>query len=713
MQKLDYKVVASARRPSLQAPTEFTPLMRLWVLRILVLLGGQQKFIGESGFSRAVIATAVGLAGPEADEEDDSFSPRAARKALLALHTKAEAARKPGKLPPFLQANLDCFGDLVGLDKSSRQILAFMLLMKNDPVLNEAVGTLGSLSTIRAFHALSVILGLSDIQVREALASNAPLSRSGLVVVDRDANYPLEAKFNLLSTKLADVMISSESDPLDLLKDTVRQSRPGTLQPVDYTHLGPSYPLLQSYMQAALEAGRIGANVLIHGEPGTGKSELARLMARELGCTLMEIATEDEDGDPVGGERRLRAFRAAQAIFANRPALLLFDEIEDVFNDASPYSGQRSTGQARKGWINRTLEENPVPAFWLTNSVDCLDPAFVRRFDMVLKVPVPAKSHRKAIIMKAGEGLLDPGTIERLSGVEAISPAVVARAASVTRAVQGRIKGADDSSIMERLIDGTLQAQGHAPLARSKAQALPGTYDPALINTRADLLGILEGLKASGSGRICLYGPPGTGKTAYGRWLAQQLNQPLIVKRTSDLLSMYVGGSEKALAEAFAQAEDEKAVLLIDEVDSFLQDRRGAQRSWELTQVNEMLTQMEAYDGIFIATTNLAAGMDKAALRRFDIKAEFGFLQADQAWALLCRHCAAAGVANPSPATRRRIALLDRLTPGDFAVVERRQRFGRFTDAGQWVAALEAECELKDDSARPIGFASHHAAGAA
>lgn len=61
----------------------------------------------------------------------------------------------------------------------------------------------------------------------------------------------------------------------------------------------------------------------------------------------MEIATEDEDGDPVAGERRLRAFRTAQAIFAGRPALILFDEIEDVFNNASPFSGHRSTGQSR------------------------------------------------------------------------------------------------------------------------------------------------------------------------------------------------------------------------------------------------------------------------------------------------------------------------------------------------------------------------------
>lgn len=55
-------------------------------------------------------------------------------------------------------------------------------------------------------------------------------------------------------------------------------------------------------------------------------------------------------------------------------------------------------------------------------------------------------------------------------------------------------------------------------------------------------------------------------------------------------------------------------------------------RSWEVTQVNEMLTQMEAFEGVFIASTNLVKNLDAAAMRRFDVKMEFKPLKPDQAW---------------------------------------------------------------------------------
>ncbi|GMV68846.1 MAG: hypothetical protein AMXMBFR76_12850 [Pseudomonadota bacterium] len=207
-----------------------------------------------------------------------------------------------------------------------------------------------------------------------------------------------------------------------------------------------------------------------------------------------------------------------------------------------------------------------------------------------------------------------------------------------------------------------------------------------------------------GLGRLCLYGPPGTGKTAYGHWLAQQMAVPLLIRRASDLMSPWVGENEKNIARAFRQAEQDGALLLIDEVDSFLADRRRAQRGWEVSLVNEMLTQMESFAGVFIASTNLMDGMDQAALRRFDLKVKFDYLRPEQGWTMLCRYCVRLHLAAPSPDLRPKMDRLERLTPGDFAVVARQHRFRPLQSPATLVAALEAECALKEGQKGSIGF---------
>ncbi|KAK0330843.1 hypothetical protein LTR94_031247, partial [Friedmanniomyces endolithicus] len=169
-------------------------------------------------------------------------------------------------------------------------------------------------------------------------------------------------------------------------------------------------------------------------------------------------------------------------------------------------------------------------------------------------------------------------------------------------------------------------------------------------------------------------------------------------------MSKWVGESEKAIAAAFRQAEREGALLMIDEVDSFLRDRDGARHSWEVTRVNEMLTRMESFGGVFIASTNLMGDIDPAALRRFDLKIRFDYLEPDQAALLLARQCAGLGVAPPLPADLGRVRRLARLTPGDFAALARRHRFTPFTDAAGLVAALDQECALKHGRQAAIGF---------
>jgi SpoVK/Ycf46/Vps4 family AAA+-type ATPase len=161
------------------------------------------------------------------------------------------------------------------------------------------------------------------------------------------------------------------------------------------------------------------------------------------------------------------------------------------------------------------------------------------------------------------------------------------------------------------------------------------------------------------------------------------------------------------MAAMFREAEAEKAVLLLDEADSFLQDRRGAQRTYEVTEVNEMLQGMERYAGIFICTTNLMDSIDQAALRRFTFKIRFKPLTREQRDRMFVVEALAGDVASFTPALAARLARLEQLCPGDFAAVKRQvEILAESLPPEEFLAQLEAEHRIKPEvrEARTIGF---------
>jgi len=156
--------------------------------------------------------------------------------------------------------------------------------------------------------------------------------------------------------------------------------------------------------------------------------------------------------------------------------------------------------------------------------------------------------------------------------------------------------------------------------------------------------------------------------------------------------------------ETFERAARDNAVLLIDEVDSFLQDRTHAKHSWEVTQINEMLTQIESFPGILIASTNFLDHLDPASLRRFDLKLHFDYLKPEQTRRLLVSYCSSLDLTEPEAQDLAMADSIETATPGDFAAVARQQRFQPFHDAGGLLRAVIAESEIKNRRSRQIGF---------
>ena len=539
-------------------------------------------------------------------------------------------------------------------------------------------------------HDLPGLLGElagADQHDAERLVRCSSVLRLGLVgfVANRQGEVNVDVRWAL--ERLLDRAPATGTAMIDTLVG-VRQ--PASLALDDFAHVDDADFLVRLLAGAARERAA-GINILVHGPPGTGKTELARTLAAAAGIDLHAIGEADEDGEEPNRWERVSALGLAQRVLGPRGgAALLFDEMEDLIGGARPGDGDWfAKREGSKVFVNRMLETNPVPVIWTTNAIGNVDDAILRRMSFVLKLDLPPRSAALRMLDRIAldESVETSAALFRLVDRAPETATVLRVAARASRLAGGGAASTQPAeSLVRALRDGELPIDG------------PDALDVDLFETDIPLAPLLAAMRDSAHADVSLLltGAPGTGKTVFAHHCARALDRPLIVKRASDLLSKWVGETEGRIADAFREARHRGGLLLLDEVDSLLFDRTTAKETWEVTQVNELLTWLDRHPLPVIAATNHPDRLDPATLRRFVFKLRLRPL--GQARAALAFQCFFGSEAPKA------LDGLTNLTPGDFAIVARQLRHMPARSAQDIVERLELESTAKPESGTRIGF---------
>lgn len=651
----------------------------------------------------------TGMEPPDDIDDDEEENPRSVSywKAQFKRHSiKIRRTPVDTRLPLF--RNISMLSEILKLTPADKVLLAFSIALSAFPLFRRSIGPQSLETTNQLLHRiLAHISGLKESDFCIATNSSSALIASGLIKINSGV-FDLESKVDLLKGFGASMLMPHKS-PAELMGRFLKKVTAPTLALSNFPHLESDTRLLLPFIQNAIESGAPGTNILLYGKPGVGKSEYVQVLAAALDVDLYEIAFADNDGDPLKGTERLKAFAFCQNLLSvSRRSMLVFDEIEDVFTFSNAiarlFGEDDATDSVGKAWMNRTMERNQVPALWISNRIDQIDPAFLRRFDYSVKFPTPPASVRLSIA-KHHLSSFDPSDewLERIAADDSIVPAQLERAAKVVSLI-----GTCSASDNMKAIDQILEKSSRLLNGRHLPKRIPSRTGFSLdfLNIDQDASALIAGLKRRPHGGFCFYGPPGTGKSELARHIAEEIGKPLIIRRASDILDKYVGESEKNIAEMFSEARQQSAVLILDEADSFFADRRDVHNQWEVTQINELLTQVEAFEEIFICTTNLMEKFDRAALRRFAFKVRFDYLDRQQRWSLFLQVLERCGGSSDGAGDcRADLGKLDRLTPGDFAVAIRQfELWGTAPTPEGLIRQLTGEQAAKGGSSSRIGF---------
>ncbi|MBQ2081393.1 MAG: ATP-binding protein [Treponema sp.] len=473
-------------------------------------------------------------------------------------------------------------------------------------------------------------------------------------------------------------------------------------------------------------SGEGGVSLLLYGKPGSGKTEFAKSLAKDSGLKPMIFKNEMELESNGDSKPNVLSRLNLLLSIAQEDVVLIIDEADTLLRTKSRLSlFSDDTPVKQKGTINKMLENVRCKVIWIVNFTSEMDESTLRRFNYSCRFDSMTQKQLHGIAEQKLSGIkLESETRNQILSLldhYKVTGASVDNMVRTIKCLGSSVSGNDPQTGDKILVDcirSVLKENSALLNGRAKTrESVSDSYDLSVLNSSMDAGKIVQMVKNAGEYalanpdanngiRMLFYGLSGTGKTEFARYISEQLGKGLLLKRASDILDKYVGGTEQNIQEAFEEASSTGQILLFDEADSFFADRNAAEHSWERTQVNELLTQMEEFNGILICTTNLRSIMDSALNRRFHIIVEFKPLTQDGIRCMMGKYFSQIEY---SESQVEKLMSFQSITPGDFGTLSSKVRFMPQDEiAADYI--IDELCRMQDEksaqesSRRKIGF---------
>jgi transitional endoplasmic reticulum ATPase len=497
--------------------------------------------------------------------------------------------------------------------------------------------------------------------------TNRPLVKGDAMIIPNIALMGGFLPFMVISTQPAGVVVVGGHTEL-VVKTEPMEATEATTTAVTYDDVGgleDELKRVREIIELPLKHpelfDRLGIDapkgVLLYGPPGTGKTLIAKAVASESGANFYSIQGPEIMSKYYGqSEEKLREkFEEAEK---TAPSIVFIDEIDSI----AP-KREEVTGETERRVVAQMLTlmdglggRGQVIVIGATNREDAIDPALRRpgRFDREIEIGVPTLSGRKEImqIHTRGMPLAEDVDLDMLASVthgyvgadlaslareaamkclrryvpdfdldKPVPPGVLERMRVTQDDFRDALREVEPSAMREVAVEIPNVAWNDVGGLEEIKRLLKEMIElPLQDPTAFARLGIKPGRG------VLLYGPPGTGKTLLARAVANECHVNFINVKGPEIMSKWVGESEKAIRQIFKKAKQvAPAIVFLDEIDA-IAPRRGMTNDSNVTErvVNQLLTSMDGFEALgnvaVMAATNRPDIVDPALLRpgRFD-----------------------------------------------------------------------------------------------